>query len=66
MEMELLNSKTEMMLLNNQLLEAVQHRLEICLELEAWKVHFYSTLLYTVPFGTHMRTHTYTVRMSVH
>ncbi|XP_063059047.1 bicaudal-D-related protein 2-like [Engraulis encrasicolus] len=40
MEMELLNSKTEMMLLNNQLLEAVQHRLEISLELEAWKEDF--------------------------
>ncbi|XP_062393269.1 bicaudal-D-related protein 2-like [Sardina pilchardus] len=40
MEMELLNSKTEMMTLNNQLLEAVQHRLELSLELEAWKEDF--------------------------
>lgn len=40
MEMELLNSKTELMTLNNQLLEAVQHRLELSLELEAWKVCF--------------------------
>lgn len=38
MEMELLTSKTELMTLNNQLLEAVQHRLELSLELEAWKV----------------------------
>lgn len=38
MEAELLRSKTEMMLLNNQLLEAVQKRLELSLELEAWKV----------------------------
>lgn len=39
MEAELLRSKTELMLLNNQLLEAVQKRLELALELEAWKVH---------------------------
>jgi len=38
MEAELLRSKTEMMLLNNQLLEAVQKRLALSLELEAWKV----------------------------
>ncbi|KAG8008032.1 hypothetical protein GBF38_003773 [Nibea albiflora] len=37
MEAELLRSKTELMLLNNQLLEAVQKRLELSLELEAWK-----------------------------
>lgn len=37
METELLRSKTEMMLLNNQLLEAAQKRLELSLELEAWK-----------------------------
>lgn len=37
MEEELLRSKTEMMLLNNQLLEAAQKRLELSLELEAWK-----------------------------
>lgn len=39
MEEELLRSKTEMMLLNNQLLEAVQKRLELTLELDAWKVN---------------------------
>lgn len=38
MEAELLKSKTELMVLNNQLLEAVQKRLELSLELEAWKV----------------------------
>ncbi|XP_072301942.1 bicaudal-D-related protein 2-like [Eucyclogobius newberryi] len=37
MEAELLRSKTEMMALNNQLLEAVQKRLELSLELDAWK-----------------------------
>ncbi|TSL04266.1 Sulfatase-modifying factor 2 [Bagarius yarrelli] len=37
METELLKSKTEMMSLNNQLLEAVQRRLEMAIELEAWK-----------------------------
>ncbi|KAJ7996355.1 hypothetical protein DPEC_G00236240 [Dallia pectoralis] len=37
MEAELLRSKTDMMLLNNQLLEAVQKRLEIAVELETWK-----------------------------
>lgn len=39
MEAELLKSKTELMLLNNHLLEAVQKRLELSLELEAWKVN---------------------------
>lgn len=39
MEAELLRSKTEMMSLNNQLLEAVQKRLELSLEVEAWKVN---------------------------
>lgn len=38
MEAELLRSKTELMMLNNQLLEAAQKRLELSLELEAWKV----------------------------
>lgn len=38
MEAELLRSKTELMSLNNQLLEAVQKRLELSLELEAWRV----------------------------
>ncbi|KAJ4930388.1 hypothetical protein JOQ06_019392 [Pogonophryne albipinna] len=37
MEAELLRSKTDLMLLNNQLLEAVQKRLELSLELENWK-----------------------------
>ncbi|KAF7697132.1 bicaudal-D-related protein 2-like [Silurus meridionalis] len=37
MESELLKCKTELMLLNNQLLEAVQRRLEMAIELEAWK-----------------------------
>ncbi|XP_073335926.1 bicaudal-D-related protein 2-like [Pagrus major] len=40
MEAELLRSKTEMMSLNNQLLEAVQKRLELSLEVEAWKEDF--------------------------
>lgn len=40
MEAELLRSKTELMQLNNQLLEAVQKRLELSLELEAWKVKY--------------------------
>lgn len=39
MEAELLRSKTEMMMLNNQLLEAAQKRLELSLEVEAWKVN---------------------------
>ncbi|TRY87381.1 hypothetical protein DNTS_013871 [Danionella cerebrum] len=37
MENELLKSKNELMTLNNQLLEAVQSRLEMSIELEAWK-----------------------------
>ncbi|KAF4098515.1 bicaudal-D-related protein 2-like [Onychostoma macrolepis] len=37
METELLRSKNELMTLNNQLLEAVQSRLELSIELEAWK-----------------------------
>ncbi|XP_069575794.1 bicaudal-D-related protein 2-like isoform X1 [Brachyistius frenatus] len=40
MEAELLRSKTELMILNNQLLEAVQKRLEMSMELEEWKVDF--------------------------
>ncbi|XP_037834840.1 bicaudal-D-related protein 2-like [Kryptolebias marmoratus] len=40
MEDEVLRSKTEMMMLNNQLLEAAQKRLELSLELEAWKEDF--------------------------
>ncbi|XP_023198128.1 uncharacterized protein LOC111610078 [Xiphophorus maculatus] len=40
MEGEVLRSKTEMMVLNNQLLEAAQKRLELSLELEAWKEDF--------------------------
>lgn len=43
MEAELLRSKTELMVLNNQLLEAVQKRLELSLELEAWKVNTNTT-----------------------
>lgn len=38
METELLKSKNELMTLNNQLLESVQSRLELSVELEAWKV----------------------------
>ncbi|KAG1940621.1 bicaudal-D-related protein 2-like [Pimephales promelas] len=37
METELLRSKNELMTLNNHLLEAVQSRLELSIELEAWK-----------------------------
>lgn len=40
MEAELLRSRTEMMVLNNQVLEAAQKRLEMSLELEAWKEDF--------------------------
>ncbi|KAM4544762.1 bicaudal-D-related protein 2-like [Odontesthes bonariensis] len=40
MEGEVLRSKTEMMTLNNHLLEAAQKRLELSLELEAWKEDF--------------------------
>lgn len=49
MEMELLTSKTELMNLNNQLLEAVQHRLELSLELEAWKVCFGQRFIWEHP-----------------
>ncbi|XP_051956368.1 uncharacterized protein LOC127625246 [Xyrauchen texanus] len=37
MESELLKSKNELMTLNNHLLEAVQRRLELTIELESWK-----------------------------
>ena len=50
MEAELLRSKSEMMFLNNQLLEAVQKRLELSLELEAWKVGLTAV---THPHATH-------------
>lgn len=38
MEAELLKSKNDMMCLNNQLLEAIQRKLELSQELEAWQV----------------------------
>ena len=38
MEMELVRSKNEMMSLNNQLLEAIQRKLVLSQELEAWQV----------------------------
>ncbi|XP_037543275.1 bicaudal-D-related protein 2-like [Nematolebias whitei] len=44
MEDEVLRSKTEMMMLNNQLLEAAQKRLELSLELESWKEDFQQLL----------------------
>ncbi|XP_037632189.1 BICD family-like cargo adapter 1 [Sebastes umbrosus] len=37
MEAELVNSKNDMMSLNNQLLEAIQRKLELSQELEAWQ-----------------------------
>lgn len=42
MEAELVRSKNDMMCLNNQLLEAIQRKLELSQELEAWQVsvHF--------------------------
>ncbi len=38
MEAELLRTKHEMMCLNNQLLEAIQRKLQLSQELEAWQV----------------------------
>ena len=38
MEAELVRSKNDMMGLNNQLLEAIQKKLELSQELEAWQV----------------------------
>lgn len=38
MEVELVRSKNDMMSLNNQLLEAIQRKLELAQELEAWQV----------------------------
>lgn len=38
MEAELVRSKNDMMCLNNQLLEAIQRKLELSQELEAWQV----------------------------
>lgn len=38
MEAELLRTKHDMMCLNNQLLEAIQRKLELSQELEAWQV----------------------------
>uniref|UniRef100_A0A669BSP3 Uncharacterized protein n=1 Tax=Oreochromis niloticus TaxID=8128 RepID=A0A669BSP3_ORENI len=37
--MELVRSKNDMMSLNNQLLEAIQRKLELSQELEAWQVN---------------------------
>ena len=41
MEAELVRSKNDMMCLNNQLLEAIQRKLELSQELEAWQVGFH-------------------------
>lgn len=38
MEAELVRSRNDMMCLNNQLLEAIQRKLELSQELEAWQV----------------------------
>lgn len=38
MEAELVRAKNDMMCLNNQLLEAIQRKLELSQELEAWQV----------------------------
>lgn len=52
MEAELVRSKNDMMSLNNQLLEAIQRKLELSQELEAWQVgalslSCYVSLVYT-------------------
>lgn len=47
MEAELLRTKQDMMCLNNQLLEAIQRKLELSQELEAWQVEN-SSLITTV------------------
>lgn len=41
METELVRSKNDMMSLNNQLLEAIQRKLELSQELEAWQVSLF-------------------------
>lgn len=46
MEVELVRSKNDMMCLNNQLLEAIQRKLELSQELEAWQVGPLLKLLY--------------------
>lgn len=45
MEAELVRSKNDMMSLNNQLLEAIQRKLELSQELEAWQVGYLFSLL---------------------
>lgn len=50
MEAELVNSKNDMMSLNNQLLEAIQRKLELSQELEAWQVRF---LFFSVELFVH-------------
>lgn len=56
MEAELVRSKNDMMSLNNQLLEAIQRKLELSQELEAWQVGalFFSVELYVC---AHRRVH---------
>lgn len=44
MEAELVRSKNDMMCLNNQLLEAIQRKLELSQELEAWQVERFTQL----------------------
>lgn len=47
MEAELLRTKHDMMCLNNQLLEAIQRKLELSQELEAWQVGYSTCPLIT-------------------
>lgn len=55
MEAELVRSKNDMMCLNNQLLEAIQRKLELSQELEAWQV---GTLDISSPSRIHTLTST--------
>lgn len=53
MEAELVRSKNDMMCLNNQLLEAIQRKLELSQELEAWQVGN-THLCHTLTFQLHL------------
>lgn len=54
MEVELVRSKNDMKSLNNQLLEAIQRKLELSQELEAWQVGGGPLLLPLPHVGYHL------------
>lgn len=60
MEAELVRSKNDMMCLNNQLLEAIQRKLELSQELEAWQVGALFSIFLELDISSRRHIHTLT------